>query len=988
MNERSRSTPSPARYGLTGPHAETELRAAGWWNDSGPVPEATELLGALSRAADPNMALRTLDRLRTAAAHEWPTLAARLGDSPRLRARLLGVLGTSSALGDYLVANPQQWTLLDDDEAGDPDEVLDEAVGGSAATRTGPEATAALRLHYRGLLVRVAADDLAGVIDGEQSTPALDETTEALTRSAEALLRAALRVAEAEHVQAKPCSLAVIAMGKCGGRELNYVSDVDVVFVGDGDVPSATRIAGTMIRVAEAAAFEVDAALRPEGKAGALVRSLDSHIAYYEKWARTWEFQALLKARPVAGDAELGRRYLDALYPMVWQAAERTDFVGDVQAMRKRVEAHVPIDVAGRELKLGRGGLRDVEFAVQLLQLVHGRADETIRQQSTMAALRALGAGGYVARRDSAELLESYGFLRLLEHRLQLEKLRRTHVFPSDDDAEGLRLLARSARVVPTRGKDAATTLLATFRTHLARVRRLHEKLFYRPLLEAVSRVSTESLRLTEKQAASRLAALGYAGSDGALAHINALTTGVSRRAAIQSALLPALLELFADTPDPDAGLLAYRKLSDALAETPWYLRFLRDEGTVAQRLVSLLGTSKMIPEMAMRAPETLRLLADDRALAHRDPAEVSAAVHSAAGRHEDPSEAAFAARALRRHELLRIACADLLGLVDTETVCTGLSVVWTAVLQAVLSTVDRAEAAVAGAAQARIAVIGMGRIGGRELGYGSDADVLFVCEPVSGVEDRDAVRYATRIAESVRKLLGLPSQDPPLQVDADLRPEGKSGPLVRTLRGYRGYYEKWADAWEFQALLRARPIAGDEQLGAAFLDSIEAYRYPEGGPTPRQETEIRRLKARVEQERIPRGSDPLTNTKLGRGGLSDVEWLAQLLQLRHCGRMPQLRTTSTIEALRVAGANGLLDPADADALVESWLLATRARNAVMLVRGKQSDQLPRSGRELVGVAAVCGYGAFDDPGEFVDQYKRVTRHAREVFERYFYEGR
>ncbi|WP_031468764.1 bifunctional [glutamine synthetase] adenylyltransferase/[glutamine synthetase]-adenylyl-L-tyrosine phosphorylase [Sciscionella sediminilitoris] len=983
MNERRRGVPSPARFGLTDASSETELRAAGWWDDTGPVPSAHPVLTALARAADPNLALRTLDRLRTAAGQEWPKLAEWLTDSARFRGRLFGVLGASTALGDHLVANPEQCAWLRAADPADPDEVLANALRDTA----GSAAIATLRTCYRGLLAGIAAEDLAGTVEPELRTPSLEETMAALTGLAEAVLRTALELARAEHTETEPCSLAVIAMGKCGGRELNYVSDVDVVFVGEGDLPSATKLASAMIRIASAAAFEVDAALRPEGKAGALVRSLEGHIAYYEKWARTWEFQALLKARPVAGDTELGRRYLDAVYPMVWQAADRENFVADVQSMRRRVEEHIRPDFREREIKLGRGGLRDVEFAVQLLELVHGRTDEHIRRQSTMDGLRALGAGGYVARTDAAELAESYAFLRLLEHRLQLEKMRRTHVFPAEDDLEGLRWLARSARITPVRGKDMPASLLAQFRTHAARIRRLHEKLFYRPLLDAVSRVPTEDLRLTTDQAVRRLAALGFAAPDGALQHINALTSGVSRRSAIQSTLLPALLGMFADTPDPDGGLLAYRKVSDALAETPWYLRFLRDEGTVAQRFVYLLGTAKLIPDLAVRAPETLRLLANDSALAARAPEEVTAAMRSAVARHGLLTNAVSAARSLRRHELLRIACADLLGMIETETVCAALSTVWTAVLQAVLYTVDRAESVAADGRKATIAVIGMGRIGGRELGYGSDADVLFVCRPLEGVEDRDAVKYASRVAETVRRLLGSPSQDPPLQVDADLRPEGKAGPLVRTLSGYRGYYEKWADTWEFQALLRARPIAGDEELGAEFLAIADRYRYPEDGIGTARATEIRRMKARVENERLPRGTDPSTNTKLGKGGLADVEWLVQLLQLEHAGQVPELRTPSTIEALRAAQGAGLIEEPDAEALLEAWLLATKARNATMLVRGKQSDQLPRAGRELTAVASVCGFENFDDPGEFLDHYKRTARHAREVFERLFYDA-
>ncbi|MGH3973761.1 MAG: bifunctional [glutamine synthetase] adenylyltransferase/[glutamine synthetase]-adenylyl-L-tyrosine phosphorylase, partial [Pseudonocardiaceae bacterium] len=572
---------------------------------------------------------------------------------------------------------------------------------------------------------------------------------------------------------------------------------------------------------------------------------------------------------------------------------------------------------------------------------------------------------------------------------LQLQKLRRTHLLPADDDTAAWRWLARAAGMRPDGRHDALGTLRAEYNRQSHRARRLHQKLFYRPLLEAVAKVPTEAYRLSESSAKARLAALGYASPQGALAHLRALTDGVSRRAAIQSALLPVLLDFLADTPDPDGGLAAYRRVSEALDETPWYLRLLRDEGAVAQRLMTLLGTSRMVANLLVRAPETLQLLADPNEMAQRDPVEVAASLRATAARHRDPDAAVTAARALRRHELFRIACADLLGLLHVDAVCVALSSVWTAVLAAALEAALRAETERWQAQPARIAVIGMGRLGGAELGYSSDADVLFVCEPGPSVEsgqdaETDAVRFASSVAESVRKLLGSPSQDPPLVVDTGLRPEGRSGPLVRTLASYRAYYTQWAQTWEAQALLRAAPVAGDEELGKRFIAEIDPVRYPEGGLTERQATEIRRMKARVDSERLPRSADPATHTKLGRGGLVDVEWTIQLLQLQHAHEVVALRTQSTSAALRAAADAGLLITSDAEALLAAWRLATRTRNALTLVRGKQTDQLPGSGRELLAVARALGRSCGTDPGKVVDEYRRTTRRARIVVERAF----
>ncbi|HEY3469115.1 MAG TPA: bifunctional [glutamine synthetase] adenylyltransferase/[glutamine synthetase]-adenylyl-L-tyrosine phosphorylase, partial [Amycolatopsis sp.] len=973
MADRARTTASAARYGFTDARAEGQLRAAGWWDDTGPVAAAADVLAALSRTADPDLALRGIDRIREANAAEWAPLAEQLLANRTFRGRFLSVLGTSSALADFLGANPAQWRMLAEKDSTDPAryrEALRTALlRDDGSVLTGLEAEQALKVAYRAQLLGIAAADLGHVVEAGLEQPHYAEVAAQLTELAEAALAAGLVVAEAEVGAEAEGTLAIIAMGKCGGRELNYVSDVDVIFVGADDLGVATRLASTAMRVVGRACFEVDAALRPEGKAGALVRTLDSHRGYYQKWAKTWEFQALLKARPVAGDAELGRQYAEMVAPMVWSAADRDNFVDEVQQMRRRVEGHVPSEHAERELKLGRGGLRDVEFAVQLLQLVHGRVDADLRSPSTMDALAALGEGGYVGRQDAAELGASYEFLRMLEHRLQLRRLRRTHLFPATSDTDELRILARASGIKATGGKTQGEALLAEFRKHAKGIRRLHEKIFYRPLLQSVANVPTEALRLTTKQAASRLAALGYTAPDGALQHIKALTAGVSRRAAIQQALLPVLLDLLADTPDPDGGLLSYRKVSEALEDTPWYLRVLRDEGTVVENLAVLLGTSHLVPDLLVRAPEVLRLLGDPARLLGRTPAEVATSLRAAVRRQPGLNAAVAAARSLRRHELLRVACADLLGLLDVPAVCEALSSVWVAVLQGALAAAFRQRQAELGRTPARIAVIGMGRLGGAELGYGSDADVLFVCEPSEGVSDADAVKFASSVAETVRKMLGAPSSDPALLVDADLRPEGRSGPLVRTLESYRAYYARWGEVWEAQALLRARFVAGDDELGERFIAMIDPIRYPEGGLDATKAREIRRIKARVETERMPRGADPTRHTKLGRGGLADVEWTVQLLQLQHACSVPGLRTTSTLDALAVLPEAGLAEQSEADSLAEAWLLATRVRNAGMLVRGKAVDEVPGSGRDLAAVARVLGQSAEDDPGEFLDTY-------------------
>lgn len=980
--------PSVGRLGLVHPQAAAELEQLGWNTEA-----HVELLWSLSRAPDADIALLAMVRLADALGAGADDLNRQLLTDRALRGRLFGVLGSSLALGDHLVAHPESWRLLAGavqlPGATELRDIFTAAARDAEIDRGTSSAVPPLRDLYRDRLLVLAALDVASTVENEPVLPFV-EVVAHLSDLADAALGAALTVAtRAVCDDGDEPRLAVIAMGKCGARELNYVSDVDVIFVGEdtGDnLAAATRVAGEMMRFAADAFFEVDAALRPEGKRGQLVRTLDSHIAYYQRWAKTWEFQALLKARPAAGDPELGQAYVDALMPMVWTACEREDFVPEVQAMRRRVEELVPAGVRARELKLGTGGLRDVEFAVQLLQLVHGRNDEALHVASTVDALAALGEGGYVGRDDTANMTASYEFLRLLEHRLQLQRLKRTHMLPDDKDDEAYRWLARAAHVRPDGRHDAQGVLREELKRQSMRVSRLHAKLFYQPLLESVGQPAVGIGAGMSAEAAERqLAALGYEGPQSALTHLAALTSQSGRRGTVQQVLLPTLLDWLSDTPDPDAGLLAYRRISDELAEQRWYLSTLRDEGAVAKRLMQILGTSAYIPELLMRAPEVIQLYADGPngpKLLDGDPDSVARALVASAGRHPDPVRGIAAARTLRRRELARVASADVLGLLDVIDVCKALTSVWVAVLQAALDAVIRANTPESGV-PARIAVIGMGRLGGGELGYGSDADVMFVCEPASGVEDSVAVRWSVSIAEQVRALLGTPSADPPLEVDTGLRPEGRNGPLVRTLASYATYYEQWAQPWEIQALLRAHRVAGDLELGERFLLMADRTRYPLGGVSAEAVQEIRRIKARVDAERLPRGADPNTHTKLGRGGLADIEWTVQLLQLRHAHEVPALHNTSTLQTLDAIGAAELVAESDVELLREAWLTATRARNALVLVRGKPTDQLPGPGRQLNAVALAAGWGS-DDGGEFLDNYLRVTRRAKGVVRKIF----
>ncbi|GAA1739050.1 bifunctional [glutamine synthetase] adenylyltransferase/[glutamine synthetase]-adenylyl-L-tyrosine phosphorylase [Isoptericola hypogeus] len=1014
-------------------------RSASLWADDGlqavlPGDDGVAVLASLGACADPDLALLQLVRLAGSPDGQRRVAAVLAADPEVLdglaRTRLLAVLGASSALGDELVRRPD---LLDalradgDDPLSTPGEAvraeLLRAVGADphadvpvAADPGGepgagwPDAgaattTDALRRAYRARLLQIAASDLTAA----DPLSRLSAVAAALADLAAAALEGALAVARAEVGDAADgVRLAVIGMGKTGGHELNYVSDVDVVYVcepgeradgaavaEDDAMALGARLATALQRACSGASDEpalwpVDAALRPEGKNGPLVRTLASHVAYYERWASTWEFQALLKARPVAGDVALGRAYRDAVEVFVWSAAHRENFVEDARAMRRRVEDHVPPAESERQIKLGKGGLRDVEFTVQLLQLVHGRTDPQIRSPHTLSALAALAAGGFVGREHAARMGVCYRFLRALEHRVQLFRLRRTHLLPTAED--DLRRLARSLGM----RAEGADGLLKRWRATRREVRSLHEEVFYRPLLPASAQLSEDELSLAPEVARERFAAIGYRDPDGAMRHVVALTAGTSRRAALQRQLLPVLLGWFAEGADPDGGLLAFRKLSDDLGATPWYLRLLRDSENAAYRLAVLLSSSTYLADALARSPESVQWLADAAGLEPRGAPRLAAEADALLTRAEEVEPAVTRLRAVRRRELARTGAAEVLGFLDPVGAAAALSDAADVVLVGGLRAAEhaaRTELRLGASPEAnptRMLVVAMGRLGGREMGYGSDADVLFVHDPVPGAEAQLAQDFALRTARHLQRLLSAVGPEPALPVDADLRPEGRQGPLVRTLASYGEYYARWSSVWEAQALLRARPVAGDlgpGALGERFAALADPLRYRDGGLAEADLREVRRIKARVEAERLPRGADPARHLKLGRGGVSDVEWTAQLLQLQHAGEVPSLRTTGTVAALDAAASARLLDEDDAAQLRDAWILASRLRSAVVLWSGRttgpQADVLPHDARSLTGVAGLLrdvGTG-----GELEELYLRTARRARAVVERVLY---
>lgn len=994
--ERTSSLTFLARQGFTGLSRADELL-----DELGALTgvDRDEVVRHAELAADPDAALEALVKV---ARRDAATVRDAIGSRG---ASLWRLLGASRGFADFYLRQPRELghlagadTTLPTDEELRAE--LREAVGADDegfATSGGEDAWIALRVRYRRLLARIAVFDLSA----PSAVDVLADVAASLADAAGAALDAALCVARARVASGGPgiglfprdqvarTALAIIGMGKTGARELNYVSDVDVIFVGGADdetvaelgesrvIDIATRLAVQTMRVigdveTEPALWEVDPNLRPEGKQGALVRSLASHIAYYDRWAKSWEFQALLKARPIAGDRALGDAYVAAVQPKVWTSAARENFVDSVQRMRERVTDHIPAGDVPYQLKLGPGGIRDIEFTVQLLQLVHGLTDDTIRQRGTLAALTALVAEGYIGRADGAAFAHHYRQLRVLEHRMQLAGLRRTHLMPRDDD--GRRVLARASALA-----DSGDGVWELWEQIKRKVREIHVRLFYRPLLSAVAALPADEQTLSPEHAHDRLAAIGFRDPAGALRHIAALTGGLSRKASIQRHLMPVMIHWFAEGVDPDYGLLAFRRVSDRLGDTPWFLRILRDSSGAAERLTRVLSGSRYAGELMEWIPESVAWLDTEEQLQPRSGVLLQEEARAIQSRHSTIRDAMKAIRALRRREMLRLALIALIGRITIAELAEALTTISEVTIQATLRAVRR-EVVPPDAAALDFAVIAMGRFGGAELGFGSDADVLYVYD-ANGVDPERAHALSLQLVAGLREH----SDDPRLtfELDADLRPEGRNGPLVRSIDSYAAYYGRWSLSWEAQALLRARGVAGSVKLITRFMALADAVRYPHDIGVA-ELREIKRIKARVESERLPQGVDRSRHLKLGPGGLSDVEWLVQSLQLAHASTVPAMRTTSTLGALEAAREAGLVPDAAAERLTEAWTLASRLRSANTLLSGQTSDVLPTDRSKLDGIGRLLDYPP-RSATLVEEEWLRTARRARRVFEKLFY---
>lgn len=974
-----------------------------------PTPRDAELLGpafprllaALAAAPDPDMALNNLERY--AAVVDRSVLFRTLGEHPGASPLLARLGGGSQFLADALRRRPSllAWLLepptmrqwLPEDLAAD----LERSLG--AFTTREARLNALRRFKYRHLL-RIGARDLLG--DAELSV-----TTEELSHLADVCLAEACRAAEAEtradygepRDAGAPTGVAVVAMGKLGGQELNYSSDIDLMFVYGADGETAggrrgrlgngdyfARVCREVVALLEAVTeegyvFRVDLRLRPEGRMGALVLSLDGYRAYYRDRAELWERQALLKARIAAGDERVGSAFLDLVREVVHRPGLDARIVPAIRAMKREIDralGRTGAEPGRKNVKLGRGGIREIEFLVQALQLLYAGDDSWLRERNTLKAIFRLTERGYLAPDLGRTLSEAYLHLRSVEHRLQILEEFQTHTLPGDPMA-----LGRLARRMGVEGPPAVAARRFRAR-HRAITGAVHGA--FRAFFAARAAPRARRVRMPGLVA---LQATGFVDPERARQNLRLILEGrplVPYAGALRAALerlFPLLLDALWKSPDPDEALNQFERFLAAAGPRAGLIELLADDAELLGGLVRVCAGGDLLTQLLITQPELLTALADPRALARpRTQAGFRAAFAPVFALALPASESRDRLRQVKQAEELSVVWRYLLGLTGIE----GYSREMTELAEATLAAgwllapgalVERhGVPRDASGAFVPAVIVGLGKLGGRELITGSDLDLFVIFGgdgETDGAERVDAHTFWSGAVERLASTLGdITAAGVAFPVDLRLRPGSKGSGFASSLLALERYYAEWGDLWERQSLTRARLVLGDRRLarrvGAALRRLVYAPPLPRGA-----RREIAAVRTRMEVE-LGKETPGRLHVKYGRGGLVDVEFMVQALQLEHGRGTPSVRRAATAAGLAALGRAGVLEPATAAALAEHYRVLRRVSAALRLLGARPPDTLELAGPMPARVATALGYAS---RGEFLTDLERRREAVR-----------
>jgi glutamate-ammonia-ligase adenylyltransferase len=1001
---------------------------------------------ALRDSPDPDRALQSFVRWFAAVGSPVSYLHSLLRHPVSLKLFCL-VTGCSQYFADLLVRNPEYFEILANPGVrGGTKSVAQftRDIGSllSVCQRVELKRDALRRWKAREML-RIGVRDLIGLSEMAQTAHEFSNLADACIRQAIEIARFTLPLAaepasthdleEGPQDSSDSLPFTVVGMGKLGGQELNYSSDIDLIFVCGNDLPEKVttsegrkldtdgylrRFAQTVINTltddtAHGHVFRVDMRLRPEGRFGPLVRSLASCRAYYESWAEPWEFQALLKARCVGGSAALGAEFLAMVTPFVYRAHRSEAFLEEVRTNNRRIEQKCALEgETYTNVKTGYGGIRDVEFTVQRLQLAHGGTDKSLRTANTLIALQRLQQSDHLTLTAANELAQDYIFLRNLEHRLQLLQGFQTQTLPPiDDTAERGRL----ARRMGYRDRE-------TFEADLSRRRdRVHaqlESLFYAtasppalistraPALWSDLPELLDSLELprVQEKLRARLHAAGFTDISAAL---NALTLPMQGNEFGEmppdtpvefKTIAPRLLALAAASASPDAALAGVEAIALAVPNRAQLYASFDDSPEAMERLIHLAAGSPPLLRLLARhlewmeatlSPDTSSIdttgLTEGEARAQVEQG-LAQRLQGAVG-YEAKIEAL--SRYYQR-EVLRIGTEELCGIGDNLQANAALTRLAEATLEALLGIcsepliANHPDSEFAAQILHRIAIVGLGKLGGAELSYGSDWDVLFTYSDLpeeSPAQQGAAFPVVNSLVERVIAAGGsLTTRNARIEIDLRLRPWGRKGALILAPSGFAEYYRVHAETWERQAAVKARVVAGNPEVGAELVALLQAESFGHG-LSPEEDAAVRTMKRRIEAERL-RPNERTRDIKLGHGGLTDIEWLAQRLQLQHGARFPSLLQPGTIPALAAMEAEGLLPEAEAQALIAAYRRLTRLRNILWLQAGSTQDLLPVEPARIRILARLLIHA---DANIFDTEIRETMAHVRKLFDTYFY---
>jgi len=806
----------------------------------------------------------------------------------------------------------------------------------------------AIRHFRRRETLRIGTRDLTGLAPVEETTLELSNLADVCLQAVyeialQVVGRASLPASHVERGSVGATSslgrFAVIGMGKLGGQELNYSSDVDVIFIYDEEgqlTPTLTRhefctkLAEEIVRVVgaksdEGTIFRIDLRLRPEGSSGPLVRSLESCENYYAEWGETWERMALIKSRCVAGDAALGDEFVHMVQPFVYSRHAGTQVIQQMAAIKQRIETEiVRDDRLTRHVKLGVGGIREIEFTVQSFQVLRGGHRPALRNRSTLATLLLLVKAKLLREAEARTLADAYRFLRNVEHRLQMEMDLQTHTIPDEEHAQ-----YRLARAMDFKTVEE---FHARQNRHTGAVRKIYQAVLADAEKSAVP-VTLDAGQLTK---------VGFADVPAAEKTLDALWHGAGvghvspRTQELFARLYPLILAAAAHVADPDVALARFERFAGAYGSRGLLYELFARNPKLVEMVFRLGDASKFFAETLVQQPDLFDEVCRGVAL-------------------DEPLPFGTEVRPWKRAEMLRIGITDVLGMADIEQVHWQMTRLAEQCLQFALKQSRRQKFP--------FAIIGLGKFGGQELGYGADLDVLFIGETVAGTKLAAAVIDFMSRATEAGKLF---------EVDARLRPDGKDGPLAGPVAAYRDYYRKRAQLWERQALTKARVVAGDAALGAEFMKVVHGWVYGTA-LTAAEAGEIHAMRQRIETERTAQ------ELKTGAGGLIDVEFLVQTLQLQHGHAHVQLRTAHTLAALNRLTALGVVEEADASQLRQHYLFLRRIESVLRRVENAAVSRLPTGEHEQGLLAKRLG---FSDAQSFLDSYRGATQRVRALSER------